>query len=73
MYRTQTLGKHEPKSSSLSPIGNRRLRRALWTPTLSAATRNSPWLTIFYRRMIERGKPHKVVQCAAMRKLLAAI
>jgi len=28
---------------------------------------------IFYRRLIERGKPHKVALCAAMRKLLAAI
>ena len=66
-------GKHQPKSSSLSPIGNRRLRRALWMPTLSAATQSNPWLMIFYRRLIERGKPHKVALCAAMRKLLTAI
>jgi transposase len=66
-------GKHQPKSSPLSPIGNRRLRRALWMPTLGAATKSNPWLMIFYRRLIERGKPHKVALCAAMRKLLAAI
>jgi len=66
-------GKHQPKSSSLTPFGNRRLRRALWMPTLGAATQNNPWLMIFYRRLIERGKPHKVALCAAMRKLLAAI
>jgi hypothetical protein len=66
-------GKHQPKSSSLSPIGNRRLRRALWMPTLSAATQSNPWLIVFYRRLIQRGKPHKVALCAAMRKLLAAI
>ena len=66
-------GKHQPKSSSLSPIGNRRLRRALWMPTLGAATKSNPWLMIFYRRLIARGKPHKVALCAAMRKLLAAI
>ena len=66
-------GKHQPKSSSLTPLGNRRLRRALWMPTLSAATQSNPWLMIFYRRLIARGKPHKVALCAAMRKLLAAI
>jgi transposase len=66
-------GKHQPKSSSLSPIGNRRLRRGLWMPTLSAATQSNRWLMVFYRRPIERGKPHKVALCAAMRKLLAAI
>jgi transposase len=66
-------GKHQPKSSALSPIGNRRLRRALWMPTLSAATQSNPWLMAFYRRLIQRGKPHKVALCAAMRKLLAAI
>ena len=66
-------GKHQPKSSSLSPIGNRRLRRALWMPTLGAATQSNPWLMSFYRRLIQRGKPHKVALCAAMRKLLSAI
>ncbi len=28
---------------------------------------------VFYGRLIERGKPHKVALCAALRKLLAAI
>lgn len=42
-------------------------------PTLGAATQSNPWLMIFYRRLIERGKPHKVALRAAMRKLLAAI
>ena len=36
-------GKHRPKSSALTPIGNRRIRRALWMPTLSAATSKNPW------------------------------
>jgi transposase len=66
-------GKHQPKSSSLTPIGNRRIRQALWMPTLSAATCSNPWLMAFYRRLIERGKPHKLALIAAMRKLLAAI
>lgn len=42
-------------------------------PTLSAATQSNPWLMVFYRRLIQRGKPHKVALCAAMRKLLAAV
>ena len=41
--------------------------------TLSADTRNNPWLMIFYRRLIERGKPHKVALLAGMRKLLGAV
>lgn len=66
-------GKRRPKSSSLTPIGNRRLRQALWMPTLAAVTRCNPWLQTFYRRLIERGKPHKVALVAAMRKLLTAV
>jgi len=66
-------GKRRPKSSSLTPIGNRRLRQALWMPTLVAVSRCNAWLQTFYRRLIERGKPHKVALVAAMRKLLAAI
>ena len=66
-------GKHQPKSSSLTPIGNRRVRKALWMPTLGAATQSNPWLIAFYRRLIARGKPPKVALIAAMRKLLAAI
>jgi transposase len=42
----QHSGKHQPKSSSLTPIGNRRLRRGLWMPTLSAATHRNPLLMI---------------------------
>jgi transposase len=42
-------------------------------PTLSAVTRHNPWLMTFYRRLIERGKPHKVALIAAMRKLLGAV
>jgi transposase len=66
-------GKRRPKSSSLTPIGNRRLRQALWMPTLAAVSRCNPWLQTFYRRLVERGKPHKVALVAAMRKLLVAI
>jgi transposase len=66
-------GKRRPISASLTPIGNRRLRQALWMPTLAAVTRCNPWLQTFYRRLIARGKPHKVALVAAMRKLLTAV
>jgi transposase len=66
-------GKRRPKSSSLTPIGNRRLRQALWMPTLAAVSRCNPWLQTFYRRLIGRGKPHKVALVAAMRKLLTVV
>jgi len=66
-------GKQQPKSFSLSPIGNRRLRQALWMPTLAAVSRCNPWLQAFYRRLIARGKPHMVALVAAMRKLILAI
>jgi transposase len=66
-------GKRRPRSASLSPIGNRRLRKALWMPTLAAVSRCNPWLQAFYRRLLERGKPHKVALVAAMRKLLLAV
>jgi transposase len=66
-------GKHQPKSSALAPLGNRRVRQALWMPTLGAATQSNPWLMAFYRRLMERGKPHKVALIAAMRKLVGAV
>jgi transposase len=71
--RHKQSGKRRPKSSALTPIGNRRLRQALWMPTLTAVSRCNPWLQTFYRRLLERGKPHKVALVAAMRKLLAAV
>jgi len=66
-------GKHQPASAPLAPLGNARLRQALWMPTLGAATLSNSWLKAFYDRLISRGKPHKVALIAAMRKLLAAI
>ena len=71
--RHNQSGKRRPKSSPLTPIGNRRLRQALWMPTLTAVSRSNLWLQAFYRRLVERGKPHKVALIAAMRKLLAAV
>jgi transposase len=54
------------------PLGNARLRRALWMPTLSAV-RVNPWLRAYYQRLRAAGKPAKVALVAVMRKLLAAV
>jgi transposase len=58
--------------SSLTSIGHRRLRAALWMPTLSAVRQN-PWLRRYYERLRANGKPAKVALIAAMRKLLIAV
>jgi transposase len=56
----------------LTPIGNARLRRGLYMPTL-VAVRKNPWLRCFYERLVANGKPKKVAIAAASRKLLHAI
>ena len=58
--------------SSLTSIGHRQLRQALWMPTLTAVQRN-PWLCAYYQRLRSNGKPAKVALIAAMRKLLVAV
>jgi len=65
-------GKRTSMRAGLSPIGNARLRRALWMPTLTAVQRN-PWLRAYYERLRARGKPAKVALIASMRKLLLAV
>lgn len=55
-----------------APIGNARLRTALWMPVLGAVRRN-PWLRSFYERLRAAGKPAKLALLAAMRKLLHAV
>jgi transposase len=69
---TNHSGKHRPLRAPISGIGNARLRRALWMPTLTAVKRN-PWLRAFYEGLRARGKLPKVALIAAMRKLLAAV
>jgi transposase len=56
----------------IAPMGNARLRRALWMPVLGAVRRN-PWLRAFYQRLRAAGKPAKLALVAAMRKLLNAV
>lgn len=65
-------GKRAPLRAGIGPLGNRRLRHALWMPVLSAVQRN-PWLRHHYERLRARGKLAKVALIACMRKLLAAI
>ena len=65
-------GKRNPTRASLSPIGNARLRAALWMPTLTAV-RCNPWLRAHYERLRARGKLPKVALVACMHKLLLAI
>lgn len=65
-------GKRRPTHAGLTPIGNARLRAALWMPTL-AAVRFNPWLRTHYQRLRARGKLPKVALVACMHKLLFAI
>lgn len=65
-------GKRVNRRAPISPIGNARLRTALWMPTLGAVRRN-PWLRAFYERLRSNGKPPKLALIAAMRKLLHAV
>lgn len=61
-------GKHEGKVR-ISRIGDATLRAKLYMPAL-VAKRHNPVLAAFAKRLAERGKPHKLIVCALMRKLL---
>ena len=52
--------------------GRAMVRNALYMPTLSAV-RFNPAIRVFYMRLISQGKPRKLAQVAAMRKLLCII
>jgi transposase len=52
--------------------GRRRVRTALFMPTLSAVA-NNPTIGQLYRRLRQAGKPHKVAMVACMRKLLVIL
>ena len=69
---TNQSGKKQGQRAGISPIGNARLRAALWMPTL-VAVRKNPWLKAYYDGLRARGKLPKVALIAAMRKLLIAI
>jgi transposase len=65
-------GKRHFARATVTPIGNARLRTALWMPTLSAV-RSNPWLRAYYQRLRARGKLPKVALVACLHKLLLAI
>jgi transposase len=69
---TNQSGKRQSQRAGLSPLGNARLRTALWMPVLTAVRKN-PWLRAYYERLRAKGKLPKVALIAAMRKLLTAI
>jgi len=69
---TKESGLRRSGHAHFTPIGNARLRRALYMTTLSAVQRN-PWLRAYYQRLRENGKLPKVALIAAMRKLLTAV
>jgi transposase len=69
---TYESGLRQGGSASLCPLGNARLRSALYMTTV-AAVRLNPWLREFYQRLRARGKPPKVALLATMRKLLMAV
>jgi transposase len=56
----------------ISKHGRRRIRALLYMCALTAV-RDNPTIRIFYERLVGRGKPTKVAQVAAMRKLLHLI
>jgi transposase len=58
--------------SHICKHGDRRLRTALYMPTL-VATRCNPILRAFYQRLIQNGKSKKLALIACMRKLLVMI
>lgn len=68
---TSQSGKGRARGS-LSPLGNARLRKNLWMPTL-VAVKHNPWLHAFYERLRAQGKKPKVALMGCMRKLLLAI
>ena len=70
--RLRQSGKKRLSGSPTIPLGNARLRKALWMVVLKAV-RCNPWLCQHYQRLRAAGKPGKVAVIAAMRKLLTAV
>jgi hypothetical protein len=70
--KSATLAKRNERKHALSRYSKRGYgRRPVWGS--DAVSRSNPELQSFYRRLIERCKPHKVALVADMCKLLAAV
>ncbi len=65
-------GKSVARRGPIAPVGNARLRMALWMPIVGAVRRNT-WLKAFYERLRAAGKPAKLALVAALRKLMHAV
>lgn len=65
-------GKSTRIRAPAAPMGNVRLRMALWMPIVGAVRRNA-WLRTFYERLRAAGKPAKLALVAALRKLMHAV
>jgi transposase len=70
--RVHQSGKRKFSSAAKVPLGNARLRRALWMPALTAIKHN-PWLHAYYQRLRSAGKRPKVALVAIIRKLMTAM
>jgi len=70
--RLHHSGKRKFSGNGAIPLGNARLRHALWMPVL-VAIRVNPWLRAYYQRLRAVGKRPKVAIVACMHKLLAAV
>jgi transposase len=70
--RVHQSGKRKFSSAAKVPLGNARLRRALWMPALTAIKHN-PWLHAYYQRLRSAGKRPKVALVAIIRKLMTAV
>ncbi|MGC8470276.1 MAG: transposase, partial [Acetobacteraceae bacterium] len=65
-------GKSAHIRAPAAPIGNPRLRMALWMPIVGAVRRNA-WLRAFHERLRAAGEPAKLALVAALRKLMHAV
>jgi transposase len=70
--RRHQSGSSVHKKVTISKVGNRHIRRALYMPALTAAC-HSPHLKSFYQHLQTNGKCKMVALVAVMRKLLHAI
>jgi transposase len=70
--RVHQSGKRKFSSLAKVPLGNARLRRALWMPAITAIHHNA-WLKAYYQHLRTAGKRPKVALVAVIRKLMTAV
>ncbi len=67
--RQRVSGSSVRGKTQICKMGNARLRKALYMPTMSAM-RYNPHIREFYKKLVSQGKHKMVALCACMRKLL---